>query len=628
MDPADLDRQLVRLGYSEFRPGQREAIETLLEQRRLLLVAPTGGGKSLIYQLPACLLPGTTVVLSPLVALMNDQVQSLEARGVAATFLAATLDTGEARRRMAKLAAGQYKLVYAAPERLAFAGFRGLLRDMQVGLLAVDEAHCISEWGHDFRPEYLQIGELVAELKDARVVACTATATPVVRDEILARLGLGADTPQIVRGFARPNLALRAADVADRRDREARVDAVLAEALGGPGQGRGVAIVYAPTRRSAEEEAGRLAGRRWKVGAYHAGMEPAPRERVQRDFREGRLEAVVATNAFGMGIDRHDVRAVVHLAPPGSLEAYYQEVGRAGRDGAPAFGLLLVAPGDLALRRRLLEGDGDKSPALLAHKWGQFLELLRWAEGGSCRHDAILRYFGDEAEALHGCGRCDVCLAFEEEDGADPEEVTLLVRKALSAVARVHGRFGLEAAVRLLRGEADDRLSRAALDQTPTFGTLKEFPAEWLQKLLRRCVTAGWADFSASDRPVLLLTAPGRAVMKAERPARLLLPSRGAPGRVSKPGRGAAKPTRAPEVLDKAAEDVFEALRHHRLRLARDQGVPPYVVASDRTLRELATLKPATRDELLAVHGIGDAKAERYGGGFLEVIARVTDRAR
>ena len=626
----DLDQGLRRLGYAEFRPGQREAIETLLEKRRLLLVAPTGGGKSLTYQLPACLLPGTTLVLSPLVALMNDQVQALTARGVSATFLASTLDSGEARRRMARLAAGEYKLVYAAPERLVFAGFRGLLRDLEVPLVAVDEAHCISEWGHDFRPEYLQIGELVAELSQARLLACTATATPVVRDEILARLGLPADTPQIVRGFARPNLALRAEEVADKREREARVDALLEEAVGGPGKDRGVALIYAATRKQAEEEAHRLGLQHWRVAAYHAGMDPATRERVQQGFIGSRLEIVVATNAFGMGIDRHDVRAVVHLSPPGSIEAYYQEVGRAGRDGAPALGLMLVAASDLAVRRRLLEGTGDRSgerdEAVVAHKWGLFLELLRWAEGGSCRHDAILRYFGDEAEALHGCGQCDVCLALDDGDRPDPEAVTLIVRKALSAVARVHNRFGLEAAVRLLHGTPDERLARSGLDMTPTFGSLKEHAPEWILKLLRRCVTAGWTDFTATDRPVLLLTDTGRAVMKAERPARLLLPPRERPAPRASAG---ARPRRdrAPieeGVLDADAQRVFEALRHHRLRLARDQGVPPYVIASDRTLREMAMLRPKTRTQLLEMHGIGPTKAERYGAGFLDVIVRAS----
>jgi ATP-dependent DNA helicase RecQ len=310
----DLDAALARLGYASFRPGQREAIETLLERGRLLLVAPTGGGKSLIYQLPATLLSGTTLVISPLVALMVDQVQALEARGVAATFLASTLDAGEMRRRMGQMAAGRFDLVYVAPERLAFEGFRGLVRDLACPLIAVDEAHCISEWGHDFRPEYLAIGDVLTEMGAARVLACTATATPIVRDEILARLGLPADTPQIVRGFARPNLALRAVEVAGARERERLVDDTLAEALGSPAAGgRGAAIVYAPTRKQAEGETDRLAAHGWRVRAYHAGLDARTRDRAQADFADGRAQVVVATNAFGMGIDRSDVRAVIHL---------------------------------------------------------------------------------------------------------------------------------------------------------------------------------------------------------------------------------------------------------------------------------------------------------------------------
>jgi ATP-dependent DNA helicase RecQ len=617
----DLDRALSRLGYAEFRPGQRESIETLLATRRLLLVAPTGGGKSLTYQLPATLLPGTTLVISPLVALMNDQVQALEARGVPATFLSATLPGDEVRRRMARMAAGEYKIAYVAPERLAFPGFRGLLRDIEIPLIAVDEAHCISEWGHDFRPDYMQIGELTSELSYARVLACTATATPIVRDEILARLGLGAETAQILRGFARPNLALRVIEVGKSADRPAHVDAQLAEALGAPGSGGGVAIVYSPTRRGAEQEAARLEGRGWKTAPYHAGLEPSERARASRAFAEGTVEVIAATVAFGMGIDRPDVRTVIHLAPPGSIESYYQEVGRAGRDGEPAFGLLLVSPGDMALRRRLLEHGGGVEPEVLEHKWNLFLELMRWVEGGSCRHDAILRYFGDEAETLAGCGRCDSCRSLSDgSPSQDPETVSLVVRKALSAVARVHERFGLTAAVHLLRGSADPRLSRAGLDRTPTWGVLKEHSEEWLLRLLRRCVTAGWVDFTSGDRPMVRLTGQGRAVMKAEAPARLLLPAN--VERVRPPSRGRA--TRSPVIVIEGDVDeaLFEALRRYRLRTARDEGVPPFVVAGDRTLREIAIVRPTSLDELGTIYGIGPAKAVKYGQALLDVVAR------
>ena len=623
----DLEAGLRQLGFESFRPGQREAVETLLGTGRLLLVAPTGGGKSLTYQLPALLLPGTTLVISPLVALMNDQVQALTARGISATLLASTLDGDEVRRRMARVAAGAYRLVYVAPERLVFPGFRSLLRGIAVPLVAVDEAHCISEWGHDFRPEYLEIGALLEEMAGARVLACTATATPVVRDEILARLRLPADTPQHVQGFARPNLRLRALETSGARERERAVDGLLAEAVGAPGSATGVAIVYAPTRRRAEEEAARLAARGWRAEVYHAGLAPARRQAAQQSFLDGRAQVMVATNAFGMGIDRPDVRAVVHLAPPGSIEAYYQEVGRAGRDGAIAWGLLLIAPSDLPLRRRLIEGDGTDA-AVVAHKWNLFLELMRWAEGGTCRHDAILRYFGDEAEALDGCGHCDVCEALQEEE-TSAEETTLIVRKALSAVARISNRFGLKAAVCLLRGEEDPRLVSARLDHTTTYGVLREHSEEWLMRLLRRCVTAGWVDFTAGERPVVVLTDAGRAVMKAERPARVVLPPAAAPAGGGRRPRGRRE---APGAVTLAAEPpgasaVFDALRAHRLALARDRSVPPYVIASDRTLRDMSVLQPRTLDALLSVHGIGEAKAERYGRGFLEVIARAQPAA-
>jgi len=645
-DPAlddALQVALESLGLTSFRPGQREAIETLLRERQLLLIAPTGGGKSLSFQLPALLLPGTTVVLSPLIALMADQVQALVARGVAATFLASTLPGHEISARLSALARGQYKLVYAAPERLGSPAFREILRKIQVPLLAIDEAHCISEWGHDFRPEYLQIGELVREHAQARVLACTATATPIVRDEILARLGLGAETPQLIQGFARPNLALQVREDDDRKSRERAVDTLLEQALGRAPRDRqhlralvsGTAIVYAPTRKSAEQEQTRLVTQGWRCKAYHAGLDGQVRERVLDDFIGSKLDVVVATNAFGMGIDRSDVRAVVHLAPPSSLEAYYQEVGRAGRDGADAWGMMLIAPGDMPLRRRLIErggtsgpDDSPPAPAVVEHKWNLFLELMRWAEGGSCRHDAILRYFGDDGEALGGCGRCDVCLDLARGTGPDPATVSLIVRKALSAVARVHRRFGLAAAASLLAGRVDARLERSGLVHTPTFGCLKEYDPAWLTRLLRRCVVAGWVDFSGDDKPIALLTEPGRRVMKGEAPARLLLPPlslgrHASPGKSTPRPRGPAAPGELGEevVLDAAALALFQRLRAHRMQLAGRDGVPPYVVASDRSLRDLALLRPSSREQLLLAHGIGPAKADKYGPELLAVIA-------
>lgn len=622
----DLDAALHRLGYAAFRPGQREAIETILHERRLLLVAPTGGGKSLIYQLPATVLNGTTLVVSPLVSLMHDQVASLTSRGVRATFLAATLDSDELRQRMAALARSEFQIAYVAPERLAFPGFRALLRDIDCQLVAIDEAHCISEWGHDFRPDYLQLGDLVADLADARVLACTATATPIVRDEILARLGLGADTPQLVRGFARPNLGLRVHEVRAAAETARVVDAALAEAIGSPRDARGAAIVYAPTRKRTEDEARRLTRAGWRCAAYHAGLSGDVRENAQQKFRDGALDVIVATNAFGMGIDRADVRAVFHLAPPGSIEAYYQEVGRAGRDGADAIGVLCISPSDLPLRRRLLEMPndfGEVDQARVQHRWSLFLELMRWTEGGSCRHDAILRYFGDEAETLAGCGRCDNCTALDTPRAADAEETAIAVRKALSAVARTHCRFGIQAAVKLLAGLPDPRLERSGLQESRTFGVLRGRSEEWITALLRRCVTAGWVDFTGGDRPMVALTAQGKAVLFGQGPVRLLLPSDAPPARERSrgtPGRGAARARQESSPLSEADAQLFEALRARRLELARTERVPPYVVASDRTLRELAELRPRTVRDLEGIYGIGPAKASRYGEAFIEVV--------
>jgi ATP-dependent DNA helicase RecQ len=646
---AALHAGLRRLGYDGFRSGQQRAVETLLERRRLLFVAPTGGGKSLVYQLPACLLAGTTVVVSPLIALMNDQVMALEKRGIPATFLASTLASDELGRRMGALSRGAYKLVYVAPERLAFSGFQALLAELSCPLVAIDEAHCISEWGHDFRPEYMQIDRLLARLPNARVLACTATATPVVRDEILSRLRLPADTPQLIHGFERPNIVLGAREVQSQSEGRKHTDALLRLALGEPDTKRaagtsqakpaGTAIIYGPTRKSCEAEAERLKRSGWKADAYHAGLASRERDRVQASFMNGELRVVVATNAFGMGVDRSDVRAVIHLAPPGSIEAYYQEVGRAGRDGQLAHGLLLSSPKDIALRRRLLESDSDgraSDPTLVEHKWNMFLELLRWAEGGTCRHTAILRYFGTE-NPPDDCGQCDVCTGLDGDE-VSAEEISLTVRKALSAVARVHGKFGLTLAAKLLRGDKDPRLDQSGLASVSTFGILRDKHNAWLVSLLRRCVTAGWVAFSGGDRPVLFLTQEGQQAMRGTRAIRLRMPPERTPDR-SREGRsersgppsadrtsggGRSGERRVSPLVETSSADepLFEALRAHRLGVAREQGVMPYVVASDRSLRELCVLKPKNLGEMLDVYGFGETRAERYGPGLLAVLAR------
>jgi len=314
---------------------------------------------------------------------------------------------------------------------------------------------------------------------------------------------------------------------------------------------------------------------------------------------------------------------VIHLAPPGSIESYYQEVGRAGRDGEPAYGLCLTSAQDMPLRRRLLESPSDgrvPTTAVVEHKWQLFLELMRWMEGGSCRHDAILRYFGDEQEILDGCGRCDVCLGLTTQEAQDPEEVTLTVRKALSGVARVSGRLGMRAAVKLLKGQDDERLQHQGLDAVRTFGVLSDHSTAWLTQLLRRCVTAGWVGFTADERPLILITPEGSQVMRGDRPARLLLPSSSAQPAVGH--RGVLRPRTGVEMeVSEGQQVLFEALRAHRLTVAQKEGIPAYLVASDRTLRDMAMLKPRSSSELLMVHGIGPTKVQRYGDGLLSVMA-------
>jgi len=604
-----------RFGLEAFRPWQREAIDSLLGgPKRVLVVAPTGGGKSLTYQLPAVVLDGTTVVVSPLIALMEDQVRGLRERGIEATYLASTLSRAEVSERERGIAEGRYRLVYVAPERLGNRWLVELLRKVAPPLIAIDEAHCISQWGHDFRPDYLRLGDLVRDLNPPHVLACTATATPLVRDEILERLDLG-PTDVVLRGFARPNLHLEAAPADSKRARMRALHDALADAIGPPGEPtRGAAIVYAATRKESEKVANTLAERGYDCSAYHAGLPSEERAEVNARFGAGELDVVAATNAFGMGIDRPDIRLVVHVQAPGSIEAYYQEVGRAGRDGLPAKGLLMSASRDLGLRRFLIES-GATNPEHVERQWSLFLDLMRYIEAGSCRHDFILRYFGDEEEILGGCGHCDVCARMDEGDApavtpADEE----VVRKALAGVARTKGRVGMRSVADMLAGRGGKKLSRWGFDRLSTYGILEGESSEWLVALLRRLVTAGYATISGDRYPLVGMTRLGWEVMKGEKPVRVIAPSKNQ-------RRSRTKGSR-PDRPDGAEGKLFDALREARRALAKEHGVPAYVVCSDRTLLEIASVAPSDAASLEDVYGMGPSKVARFGDALLAVVAQ------
>ena len=587
------------------RRHQEEVIRAALRGRDALVLMPTGGGKSLCYQIPAMLRAGTGLVISPLIALMQDQVAALRQHGVAAAFLNSSVPYTEQKKIMAALRSGGLDLLYLAPERLlgGESGTLALLRDIEIALIAIDEAHCVSQWGHDFRPEYLGLDVLKEHFPGTPRMALTATADEATRKEIVSRLKLdGAE--QFISGFDRPNIRYT---VRMKGGPGASLEAFL-------GQRRGQAgIVYCLSRRKVEATADKLRQAGFDAHPYHAGMGSAERRRCQAHFQRADGVIVVATIAFGMGIDKPDVRFVAHCDLPKSVEAYYQETGRAGRDGEPAEAWMSYGLQDVVRLRKMV----DESPADEAHKRIQRARLnalVAWCEITECRRAALLAYFGESYEGA--CGNCDICLNPPRTfDG------TVLAQKFLSCAVRCGQRFGAAHLVDVLRGKETDKVKRNGHHEVSTWGIGEDLSARQWHAIARQLVASGFARVDAARHGALVITHQARPVLRGEQSIRLREEVRMAP-----PARPRKRPSgqgRGPATWEMGADDepLWKALRERRKELAEEAGVPAFAIFHDATLKELVRFRPATPDAMLDIHGVGQVKLERYGNTFLEVIA-------
>jgi ATP-dependent DNA helicase RecQ len=590
-------------GFDRLRPLQAEAIEAALAGRDTLVVMPTGGGKSLCYQLPPLVNGSTDVVISPLVALMKDQVDALEAIGYPAAALHGALSAEERSRIRDRLAAGEVRLLFAAPERLVNTGLLDLLARVGVKRFAIDEAHCISQWGHDFRPEYRQLALLRDRFPSASIHAFTATATPRVRDDIAAQLGLR-DPAVLVGTFDRPNLVYR---VVPRTDRIPQVLEVL-------GRHRGEAsIVYCISRRETEQLAARLAGEGILARPYHAGLDPRERHATQEAFARETIDVVVATVAFGMGIDRSDVRLVLHTSLPKSLEAYQQETGRAGRDGLAAECVLLYSSADVfswesLVRKSAAESElePDEQEALVASQVEHLHAMRRYAQAARCRHAALSEYFGQSYPAAD-CNACDVCLG-ETESLPD---ATVTAQKIISCVARVGERFGVRHVCEVLRGARTDAVLRHRHDRLSTFGLLTSTDQRAAENLVHQLLDQELLSRTGGDRPVVVLNERSWEVLRGARTVVLLEPRA---GRTRMPKADA-------DDWEGVDRDLFERLRTWRRRVAEARGKPAWTIFDDKALRSIARERPTSPAALLRCRGIGEKRLADFGAAILDLVA-------
>ncbi|OYY70649.1 ATP-dependent DNA helicase RecQ [Sphingomonas sp. 28-63-12] len=582
--PSTLDTLQQTFGFPAFRGVQGDVVARVMAGENTLAVMPTGAGKSLCYQLPAVVLDGTCVVVSPLIALMHDQLRAADAIGIRAATLT-SVDTNQAET-IARFRRGALDLLYVAPERASNESFRNLLRQSPLALFAIDEAHCVSEWGHDFRPDYRLLRPLLDEFGDIPRLALTATADAHTRADILEQLGIPRDG-LIIAGFDRPNIRY----MISPRDNTARQITQVIRETPGPG------IVYAQTRAATERLAEQLASTGRPTRAYHAGLDPAVRARNQAAFVGSEDMVICATIAFGMGIDKPDVRFVAHAGLPKSIEAYYQETGRAGRDGDPSVAHLFWGAEDFArAQQRIAEVEPERQATARA----QLQALSGLVETGTCRRALLLRHFGEDPPIE--CGNCDNCLTKPALIDA-----TELARKFLSAVYRTGQSFGVGHLEKVLTGATDERVEKLGHDRLSVFGIVSATEAALLRPLSRALQARGL--LTTTEHGGLSLGGDARAVLKGEAAVQIVAPA------IKKPGG-----RRRAAIADMPNDPLFEALRTRRRELAADAKVPPYVIFHDSVLREMAALKPASRTALAQITGIGARKMEAYGDSFLAVI--------
>lgn len=570
-------------GYDDFRPGQRAVLEHVLTGDNTLAIMPTGGGKSLCYQIPALLFAGITVVVSPLISLMKDQVDALNEGGVPATYINSTVAWPEIQDRLAALHQGQYKLLYVAPERLESAAFLQALGQLPVDLLAVDEAHCISQWGHDFRPSYLALSTVIQQLPThPQVLALTATATEQVASDICQQLAIDPQN-EVNTGFERDNLNLTVVKDQDTDRYILDYLHVNADAAG---------IIYASTRKEVERLTNMLINHKVAVAMYHAGLPDEVRRQNQEDFLYDRVQVMVATNAFGMGIDKSNVRFVIHAQVPGTLEAYYQEAGRAGRDGLPSEAILLYRSQDLQIQHFFI----DQSEMDETHKQRAYRKLQvmsQYANTQGCLQQFILAYFG---EASQPCGRCSNC-----QDDREAQDVTTAAQKVLSCVVRLRSRYGKGIVAQVLTGAKNKRVLDQQLDQLPTYGIMRNQRQKSVGELIDFLTAAGYLQSVGGQYPTLQVTAAGAGVLKGENPVY-------------------RKMARQAQRLAPEDDALFGRLRALRKDLAEEQHVPPFMIFSDRTLHDMCAVQPQDDASFLSVRGVGASKLAKYGEAFMAAI--------